>query len=174
MVSNHFELFGLAPRFDLDLTQLEERYRSVLSKAHPDRFVSGTDGERRLAMEWSMRINAAITTLRAPVKRAAYLCELQAIPINAETNTAMAPAFLQLQFAWREALDGLRSQPNQSQLDTLLADTALERAALISRLAQVIDAEHDYPTAAGLVRQLMFVERFAADLAALNTSIGAA
>ena len=56
-------------------------------------------------MQWSVRINEAYQRLKDPLKRAAYLCELNAAPVNAENNTAMPTEFLMQQMDWREALD---------------------------------------------------------------------
>ena len=84
---------------------------------HPDRFASGTAAERRVAMQWATRANEAYTTLRSPQRRAAYLVERAGVPINAETNTAMPPAFLMQQMEWREALDEVRG--DSAALDAL-------------------------------------------------------
>lgn len=62
-------------------------------------------------MQWSSRINQAYQRLRDPLKRAAYLCELRGAPTEAENNTAMTPAFLMQQIAWREALDDAQGRP---------------------------------------------------------------
>ncbi len=40
---NHFELFGLQPRFRLDLAELEQAYREIQSRIHPDKFVHAGD-----------------------------------------------------------------------------------------------------------------------------------
>ena len=80
---DHFELFGLAPRFAIDLDALERAYKDVQGRVHPDRFASGTAAERRVAMQWATRANEAYATLRNPQKRAQYLCELNGVDLGA-------------------------------------------------------------------------------------------
>ena len=159
---DHFELFGLPPRFAIDLEELERAYRDVQARVHPDRYASGTASERRVAMQWATRANEAYTTLRSPVKRAAYLVERAGVPINAETNTAMPPAFLLQQMEWRELLDEARSDP--AALADVRAMMIQEREQLHNAIGRAVDKTHDYPQAAALVRQLMFVDRFASDI----------
>jgi molecular chaperone HscB len=43
----------------------------------------------RSAMQWAVRVNEAYQRLKDPLRRAAYLCELRGVPIDAENNTAM-------------------------------------------------------------------------------------
>lgn len=159
---DHFELFGLPPRFAIDLDALERAYKDVQGQVHPDRFASGTAAERRVAMQWATRANEAYTTLRSPQKRAAYLVERAGVPINAETNTVMPPAFLMQQMEWREALDEAHGDP--AELDALSATMNEERGELISAIEHAIDASRDYAQAAALVRQLMFIDRFASEI----------
>jgi molecular chaperone HscB len=50
---------------------------SMQREAHPDRFAAQGAAAQRVAMQWSVRINEAYQRLKDPLKRAAYLCELQ-------------------------------------------------------------------------------------------------
>jgi molecular chaperone HscB len=159
---DHFELFGLPPRFAMDLDVLERAYKDVQAHVHPDRYASGTAAERRVAMQWATRANEAYTTLRSPQKRAAYLVERAGVPINAETNTAMPPAFLMQQMEWREALDDARGDP--AALSEVRATMNDERDELLAAIGNAIDDAQDWTRAAALVRQLMFIDRFAAEI----------
>jgi molecular chaperone HscB len=96
-MQNHFELFHLEPQFGLDLSKLDAAYREVQSKVHPDKFVQASDAEKRVAMQWSTRANEAYQTLKKPLKRATYLCELHGVDLQAESNTSMPAAFLMQQ-----------------------------------------------------------------------------
>lgn len=159
---DHFELFGLPPRFAIDLDALERAYKDVQSRVHPDRFASGTAAERRVAMQWATRANEAYATLRSPQRRAAYLVERAGVPINAETNTAMPPAFLMQQMEWREALDEARD--DAEALERLRETMNEEREELLAALGRAIDETHDHAQAAALVRQLMFIDRYASEV----------
>jgi molecular chaperone HscB len=159
---DHFELFGLPPRFAIDLDALERAYKGVQARVHPDRFASGTAAERRVAMQWATRANEAYTTLRSPQKRAAYLVERAGVPIDAETNTAMPPAFLMQQMEWREALDDARGDP--AALAEMRRTMNEQRDELLAAIERSIDGARDFVQAAAHVRQLMFVDRFASEV----------
>lgn len=156
-----FTLFGLPQRMALDRAALDGQWRALQAKAHPDRFVSEGASAQRVAMQWALRINEAYARLKDPVKRAAYLCELRGIAIDATSNTAMPPAFLMQQMAWREALDEATGASAVEALDEQVAD---EEAALLQRLQQTLDELSDAAAAAPQVRALMFVARFREDI----------
>jgi len=48
---NHFELFGLQPRFQIEQGRLEQAYRDIQTLVHPDRFTHLSDAERRASMQ---------------------------------------------------------------------------------------------------------------------------
>lgn len=156
---DHFELFQLAPRFALDVVELDRAYQDVQSRVHPDRFASGNAAEKRVAMQWAARANEAYRALKSPLLRAAYLCERAGVPIEAETNTAMSGDFLTQQLEWREALEAAGAARDEAALTRLGETLEDERAHLIEALADAIDWKADFHRAASLVRSLMFLER---------------
>ena len=159
--SNDFELFGLKPCFAQDRAVLDARWKDLQRQAHPDKFAAQGASAQRVAMQWSVRINEAYQRLKDPLKRAAYLCELNGAPVNAENNTAMPAAFLMQQMAWREELEEAQHADALEQLRQQVKQA--ERAAH-ERLAQLLDLQQAWADAAGQVRILMFIERFARDL----------
>jgi molecular chaperone HscB len=112
-------------------------------------------------MQWSVRINEGYQRLKDPLKRAAYLCELNGAPINAENNTAMSSAFLMQQMQWREDLDEAQSTED---LNRISLDCSRFQRRLLQTIEQLLDASQDYPAAAEKIRAMMFVERFASDV----------
>ncbi|MCW5299711.1 Fe-S protein assembly co-chaperone HscB [Herbaspirillum lusitanum] len=162
-MQNHFALFQLPQRFAVDLTALEKAYHGVQNQAHPDKFAHATGAEKRVAMQWATRANEAYQTLRNPLKRATYLCELNGVDLETESNTAMPPAFLMQQMEWREELDDARAGKNIDALEQL--DGALRGAKkdTIARIETLLDAD-DFAGAAQLVRQLMFLEKFGEEI----------
>ncbi|MES2260161.1 MAG: Fe-S protein assembly co-chaperone HscB [Pseudomonadota bacterium] len=158
-MQNHYELFNLPQRFAVDAGALDSAFRDVQGRVHPDRFVNATDAEKRVAMQWATRANEAYQTLKNPQQRARYLCELNGVDLQTESNTAMPMAFLMQQMEWREELGEARANKDLDLLETL--DRQL-RAARKEQLAQIelhIDAG-DYHAAAQGVRALMFLEKF--------------
>ena len=159
--ANDFELFGLPQRFALERAELDERWKALQRQAHPDRFAAEGAAAQRVAMQWSVRINEAYQRLKDPLKRAAYLCELRGVPVNAESNTAMPSAFLMQQMAWREALEDTQ---DAGALEELADEVAAEKKRVQLTLAQLLDEAADAQAAVGQVRALMFIERFAAEV----------
>jgi len=159
--SNDFEIFGLSPAFALDRQALDERWKDLQRQAHPDRHASADAATQRQAMQWSVRINEAYQRLKDPIKRAAYLCELNGAPIQAENNTAMPADFLMQQMEWREALEEASGVADLERMADDVADARSQRLAQVQRCA---DEQRDFAAVAQQVRALMFVERFARDV----------
>ncbi|MEH6434074.1 Fe-S protein assembly co-chaperone HscB [Massilia sp. DD77] len=158
-MQNHFELFQLPVRFAVDMDALDAAYREVQGRVHPDRFVNASDTEKRVAMQWATRANEAYQTLRNPQKRAQYLCELNGVDLQTESNTAMPMAFLMQQMEWREALDDARAGKDAGALDGLDAQLKRERKQMLEQVGSQLDAG-DYQGAAQGVRALMFLDKF--------------
>ena len=81
--ANDFELFDLPARFELDSLELAKRWKALQALTHPDKFVSSTGADQRMAMQRSVRVNEAYQRLRTPTSRAGYLCELRGASIDA-------------------------------------------------------------------------------------------
>ena len=156
-----FTLFGLDERFALDAARLDQRWRDLQAEVHPDRFAAQGAAAQRVAMQWSVRVNEAYRRLKDPLRRAAYLCERRGVPIEAERNTAMPREFLLQQMSWREALDDAHDAAAVQQLDE---EVAAREQMLLQRVQQQLDEHRDAQVAAELVRELMFVTRFRADI----------
>ncbi|MEN4918845.1 Fe-S protein assembly co-chaperone HscB [Achromobacter spanius] len=160
---DHFSLFGLPARFDLDAKALESAWRTVAAQVHPDRYATASPAERRVAMQWAARANEAYRQLRDPLLRARYLCEQAGVDLQTESNTSMDTAFLMQQMTWREMLDDAREDDGALQaLQSELDDARTEMRATLTRL---LDEEQDYATAGLKVREWMFVEKLAQELA---------
>lgn len=161
IADDDFTLFDLPPRFALDRGALDERWRALQAEVHPDRFAAQGAAAQRVAMQWSVRVNEAYRRLKDPLARATYLCELRGAPVRAEDNTAMPPAFLMQQMAWREALDEAAATDAVEALDDEVRADERRRFAAVE---QALDVDGDAAAAAGQVRALMFVARFRQDI----------
>jgi molecular chaperone HscB len=168
LTSNHFELFGLAPAFALDLTRLDAAYRDIQAAVHPDRFAHAGDAERRASMQMTTQVNEAYRTLKSPVRRAKYLLELNGVDVGFETNTAMPPEFLMEQMELREKLEEAR---DAATLDALQKALTEEKKKIQVQIARLIDSGHDYKGASDPVRKLMFLERFGEEIDARHEAL---
>ena len=160
-MQNHFELFGLAPAYALEVAALERSYRDIQSRIHPDRYAHAGDAERRASMQWTTRVNEAYRILKSPVQRAKYLLEMHGVDVGFETNTQMPADFLMRQLELREALAEAKEP---AALDGLLDEVRREKRLLEGSIAQLVDAKKDYAAAAGEVRKLMFLDRLASEI----------
>jgi molecular chaperone HscB len=167
-MQSHFDLFGLAAAYALELEALEHSYREIQSRVHPDRFAHAGEAERRASLQWTTRVNEAYRTLKDPVQRARHLLELHGVDVAFETNTAMPPDFLIQQMELREALEEAR---NASALDALRRDLSKEKQSLQEAIAEAIDVAKDYAGAAGLVRKLQFLDKLDSEIDAAYETI---
>lgn len=168
---NHFDLFGLAQSFQIDIAQLEQQYRALQTLVHPDKSAHMADAEQRLAMQRATLVNEAYQTLRNPLRRARYLLSLHGVDIQEENNTLMPPDFLMAQLEWREAVSEAQQARDAAALDGLEARLQRETRELESRLALKIDTEKNYAAAAELVRKLRFMEKLAEEIHAAYDAI---
>jgi molecular chaperone HscB len=156
---NHFELLGVPVSFRLDAPHLERRYRELQGLVHPDRHATGTDAERRLAMQWATRTNEAYRTLRDPVDRARYLLQLKGYDTGEETNTAMPPDFLMQQMEWREAAAEAGARRDGGGLERLRGELEAARLEMLGQLERAIDRDANFDAGCSLVRKLRFLEK---------------
>lgn len=163
-MQNHFELFGLPARFALDEAALDAAYRALQNQVHPDKFASAGDAEKRVALQWATRANEAYQSLRNPLKRAAYLCQLSGVDLQTESNTTMPPAFLMQQMEWREELDDARRTADVVMLERIQLQLKKVRNAELDQIQTLLDQTGEIEKAAAHVRQLMFIEKFRAEI----------
>src|ERR1035437_2483699 len=158
-MQNHFELFHLPQRFAIDMAALDSAYHEVQNQVHPDKFVNATNAEKRVAMQWATRANEAYQTLKRPLQRARYLCELNGVDLQIESNTAMPREFLMQQMEWREALDDAKIAKDVEALDKLEHEILSARKNMVQQIGTLLD-ERMFAEAAQGVRKLMFLEKF--------------
>lgn len=159
---NPFELFGLEKKFSIDLDALTAAHERAILKVHPDRFAGRPAAERRVAEQWSARINEAYAVLSDDVKRASLLCEMAGHPVDAETDTRMPMDFLLEQMAWREALESASSEEAKA---LVRAKAEGRYSETCTQLEKAIDEKADWKAAYDLTRRLMFIHRFLEQIA---------
>jgi molecular chaperone HscB len=107
---NYFAFLGLARRLALDPADLEQRFRALSRRFHPDYFCNASAAERRASLERSSYLNDAYRTLRQPVSRIEYLLRLEGVASasRAAGATQVPPALLEEVFALNEELEMIR------------------------------------------------------------------
>ncbi|WP_370624636.1 Fe-S protein assembly co-chaperone HscB [Polynucleobacter sp. AP-RePozz3-80-G7] len=159
---DYFRFFGLNQQFKIDLPALDQAYLAIQKEVHPDRHARGSDAEQRLAMQMATFANTAVQTLKNPIQRGLYICQLHGVDAKLETNTAMPAAFLMKQMEWRENLD--EQAEDLPALEVLMAEVEQSKQDTLAEIAQAIDAAKNYVRAAELLRGLLFIDKFAVEL----------
>lgn len=110
-MSDIFEIFGLSPCYNIDLQDLEDRFRRGQSLVHPDRFVAKSAQERTAAAKHAIKLNESYQILKDPLKRAAAFLTVKGIKIPGENGaTVNHPALLGQVMQWREELESCESE----------------------------------------------------------------
>lgn len=159
---DYFRFFGLNQQFNIDLPALDQAYLAIQREVHPDRHARGSDSEQRIAMQMATLANTAFQTLKNPIQRGLYICQLHGVDAKLETNTAMPAAFLMKQMEWRESLD--EQEEDLPALEALMEEVEESKAETIVEITQAIDGAKNYQRAAELLRGLLFIDKFAVEL----------
>lgn len=159
---DYFRFFGLEQQFKLDLSALDQAYLAIQKEVHPDRHARGSDTEQRLAMQMATLANTAFQTLKNPIQRGLYLCQLHGVDARLETNTAMPAAFLMKQMEWRESLED--QDEDLGALEVLAEEVDQSKRDTLVEITQAIDGAKNYERAAELLRGLLFIDKFALEL----------
>jgi molecular chaperone HscB len=160
LTQNHFELFALPAQYRLDGAGLDAHYRRLQREVHPDRFVSGTDRQRRVSVQQAAQINEAYATLKDPLGRGRYLLELRGVATGDPQGSHQDPEFLMQQIELREALGEIRAQADPlAGLERLLQMINAQYRALEADLAVALDDTNDLQTALTLVLRMQYFTR---------------
>jgi molecular chaperone HscB len=164
-LTNYFHLFNLPQHFALDRNALNAAYRELAARVHPDKFANASEADRRAAMQWATTANEAYAALKLPIARATHLLALAGHDIGAHSNTAMPRDFLMQQMEWREALAEARTEKNEEALNALEGTVLAAHQDKLNVLEQLLDQRADYPSAVGVVRELLFIDKFRQEVA---------
>src|SRR5215475_5711380 len=135
---DYFTFLGLPRRLTLDSQDLEQRFRDLSRKFHPDFYYNAPPAERLASLERSSYLNDAVRALRNPVTRIEHLLAIEGVqPARSEAGTAkVPPSLLEEVFALNEELDEIRE----------LRESGEDSEQLLARLADArkpIDAKRD-------------------------------
>jgi molecular chaperone HscB len=156
---NFFELFELAPGFDLNTQQLSERYRELQREYHPDRHAHKGEREQRLAVQATTHLNEAFETLKQPLQRAQYLLKLRGVETGEETRQQLPGAFLMQQMELREALFEVGEADDPfAELEDLEQQARALETQEYSQFNAALAAD-DLETAEVAIRKLQFVNK---------------
>ena len=163
---NHFEFFNLPVAYNVDLTDLQQRYRKLQQALHPDRHATGSERDKLLAVQRTAQLNDAYQTLCSPLLRAEHLLALRGVDMQHEQKTLQDPEFLMAQMEWRERVEELDAG-DFSGIDVAYKDLAEQTAELQTELERLLVAEEN-EEAADTIRKLKFMHKLRRELEALE------
>lgn len=149
-----FAFLGFEPGFDLDLPKLEQRFRELSRKLHPDRFARASAQERRFSLEQTTLLNDAYKTLRDPVRRAEHLLALR----GATGDPKMSPEFLEETIDDREKL--LEAKMSGEPLDELIKAAQVKRDGALAEVRALVVGGGDLQKAAELLARMKYYARY--------------
>jgi len=79
--------------YDVDTKVLDTRYKQLMAKIHPDKFMQKSKREQELSATQCSQVNAAYSTLRCPHKRAVYMLRRLGFDFEDQTS-ATDPEFM--------------------------------------------------------------------------------
>jgi molecular chaperone HscB len=106
---DYFAFLGVPRQLNLNVADLERRFRALSRQFHPDFFYNASPSERRASLERSSYLNDAYRTLRNPIARVEYLLGLEGFaPRQAGDGPKVPATMLEEVFALNEELDEVR------------------------------------------------------------------
>ena len=165
-MSQYFNLFQLEPSFNIDTEALEQTYRALAARFHPDKFASASAFEQKQAVMMSSTINDAYRTLKSPIDRAAYLLKSQNIDADAPEHTSFSPEFLMQQMEWRETLMDAQMEQSHDAIRALDQEIQEVQSSLYQDLQQAFE-QQNYESAAQWVRHGRFLNKLRNEIASI-------
>ena len=152
---NHFELFGLPVRYQLDRQFLSARYLELTRATHPDFAASDADAQLR-AMDLSARINEAHAVLNDDLRRAEYRLQLRGASIEDKAS----PELLERIFEMREALSLAVSSGDKTRAAAIRAEADNWLGHIVTEAGMYLDQDDNHK-AQELVSAARYIRRVA-------------
>jgi molecular chaperone HscB len=171
---NYFAVFDIDEQFELDLSDLSERYRKLQQVVHPDRFANAGAQERRLSMQQATLVNEAYETLKAPVRRAQYLLNLKGIELQDEKETTQDMVFLMEQMALREQLEHAKEKEDPwVVVEAVTSNVSTSKKELMSTLASQLKSDNpeQLELAKEAIRKLQFLNKLLSQIETLEIEL---
>ena len=148
-----FAILGFEPSFD-EPAGLDDRFRTLSRKLHPDRFARATAQERRYSLEQTTLLNDAYRTIKDPVRRAEHLLALRGV----KGDPKMSPEFLEQTLEDREKL--MEAKLSGEPLDDLAAGVREKRDRTLREVRELLEKGGDVHDAAELLARMRYYARY--------------
>lgn len=151
-----FALLGLEPAFEISAAQLDESFRALSRKLHPDRFARASPRERRYSLEQTTLLNDAYRTLQDPVRRAEHLLALRGV----RGDPKMSPAFLEETMEDRERLLEAKADGGPAAVEQLAAEVREKQQRTLAEVKALLEDGGDPGKASELLARMRYYARY--------------
>jgi molecular chaperone HscB len=170
---DHFELFSLPRRVDVDVKALEQRFRELSLELHPDRRVGADPRHRRLAAEKTASLNEGVKILRDPVRRAFYLLKLKGVDLEGEqaaSRLQMPMEFLEEIMERREVLERVKAGKDLDRARAMAGEIRVARDRALDEARAALEAD-DVPSATQALGRVRYYLRFLEEVDAFEEEL---
>lgn len=136
--ADYFDLLGLQRNYVIDESQLTAAVRAISRKIHPDYFADQPPEVRKLATRLSAEVNQALSVLKDPVQRAAYMLELAGGPSAAEVRDVPSDLLAEV-MVLREQVDEAQSSHDGEPVEQMRSSIQARRAEALEQIASRAD-----------------------------------
>ncbi len=156
---DYFTFFGLPPKLNIDVAQLEKDFYELSRKLHPDLSARASALEQEWSLEQSSLLNDAYRTLRDPIKRTQYLLRLEGVELEEQSKSAteharatgeikkqiVPPDLLEEVFELNLQLEELRGQKKMGEDDpALIEEIGRQKLELEEKYDSLLDELQGY------------------------------
>uniref|UniRef100_A0A6B2LEW1 J domain-containing protein n=1 Tax=Arcella intermedia TaxID=1963864 RepID=A0A6B2LEW1_9EUKA len=150
-----FDFFSLPASFEIDTKLLQDRFRQLQKKLHPDRFTRKSEKERKFSQEQSSSLNTAYKILSHDLLRAQYMLKLRGHDVLAEGKTLLDPELLAEVLEVREDLD---NADTLQDIQKVSLDNQIKYSKIVKELAKNF-AESDFDSAKKNTIHLQYISK---------------
>uniref|UniRef100_A0A1B6HTT0 J domain-containing protein n=1 Tax=Homalodisca liturata TaxID=320908 RepID=A0A1B6HTT0_9HEMI len=136
--ADYFQIIGVDRSYRTDNTSLRQKYRSLQTLLHPDKFSSKPKKEQELSEEFSSVVNKAYSTLTDPLERGLYLLGLHHVSIE-EGTTDVDKTFL---MEIMERNEEIENETDPQKLKEFYTNNKDQLDGLISKVAEAFDSNN--------------------------------
>ncbi|MCO5592114.1 hypothetical protein L7F22_046109 [Adiantum nelumboides] len=155
----YFEVFDQDSKFELDLKDLETKYKSLMKRLHPDLTHGKSTEEKEIYAHWSALVTAAYAVLLKPISRATYLLKLRGIHVEEEGTVTDSELIMEV----LEIRETLQSKPAKDVLERLNKQ-AMARMDEWSRAFKTALEESNVTAAVGALQRMSYFGRVCEDI----------
>lgn len=167
---NYFQLFSFDESFQVEVESLDQAYKALQALYHPDKVVNSNAAERLQALQISSILNDAYTTLKSPLKRAAYLLTLHDVDPEENNQAHLGSDFLFKQIELREHLETLSQREDIDGLEEFKLSIEKEVQSYLNGFEQHY-LQKNYTDAKPVYSKLQFLYKLLSEIDTLEESL---